>query len=189
LNTLRRFEFISTPLAGLTLFRRKPIQDERGLFERFYCQEELQQAGIDKPIVQINHSLSRMAGTVRGMHFQYPPYAETKIVSCVKGRIFDVAVDIRSASPTFLHWHGETLSAENFLSLIIPEGFAHGFQTLTDDCELLYFHTARYEPQAEGALNAEDPRLGISWPLAVVEISNRDRSHPLLCNGFSGVRL
>ncbi len=189
MKTSARFDFIATPLAGLTIIRRKPIQDERGLFERFYCRQELQEAGIDKPIVQINRSLTHKAGTVRGMHFQHPPYAETKIVSCVRGRIFDVAVDIRSGSTTFLQWHGETLSEDNFLSLLIPEGFAHGFQTLTGDCELLYIHTAAYAPSAEGALNAEDPRLGITWPLTITEMSDRDRSHPLLSRDFTGVRL
>jgi dTDP-4-dehydrorhamnose 3,5-epimerase len=183
-----RFDFISTPLAGLTVVRRKPIQDERGLFERLYCREELLAAGISKPIVQINRSLTRKTGTVRGMHFQRPPHAETKIVSCLRGRIFDVAVDIRAGSSTFLQWHGETLSEENCLSLIIPEGFAHGFQTLTPDCELLYLHTAAYEPQAEGALNAQDSRLGIAWPLPIGEMSDRDRSYPSLSRDFSGIQ-
>ena len=108
-----RFDFISTPLAGLTVIQRKPMEDERGFFERLFCAEELREAGLHKPIVQINRSLTRRDGTVRGMHFQYPPHAETKIVSCLRGEIFDVAVDIRAGSPTFLRWHGEVLSAEN----------------------------------------------------------------------------
>jgi dTDP-4-dehydrorhamnose 3,5-epimerase len=184
-----RFEFIPTPLAGLIVIRRKPMQDERGVFERFFCRQELQEAALHKPIVQINRSLTRRTGTVRGMHFQYPPHAEAKIVSCLKGEIFDVAVDIRTGSATFLRWHGEVLSAENHRSLLIPEGFAHGFQTLTDDCELLYLHTAEYMPQAEGALNARDPRLAITWPRAVGEMSDHDRLHPLLSSDFMGVRL
>ena len=188
LKSPARFDVISTPLPGLVLIRRKPIQDERGLFERFYCKEELQAAGINKPIVQINRSLTRKTGTVRGMHFQHPPYAETKIVSCLRGRIFDVAVDIRSGSSTFLHWHAETLSEGNCLSLVIPEGFAHGFQSLAPNCELLYLHTAAYEPQAEGALNARDSRLGIAWPLQISEMSDRDRSYPSLNSDFSGIQ-
>jgi dTDP-4-dehydrorhamnose 3,5-epimerase len=121
------------------------------------------------------------------MHFQYPPHAETKIVSCLKGEIFDVAVDIRSDSATFLRWHGEALSAANGKSLLIPEGFAHGFQTLTDDCEVLYLHTAPYAPSKEGALNLRDPHLGITWPLAITEMSDRDRSYPFLSADFPGV--
>jgi dTDP-4-dehydrorhamnose 3,5-epimerase len=140
------FEVVSTPLAGLAVILRKPMRDERGFFERLFCQEELQTAGLTKPIVQINRSLTRKKGTVRGMHFQYPPHSEVKIVSCLKGEIFDVAVDIRSGSATCLRWHGELLSAENNRSMLIPEGFAHGFQTLSDDCELLYLHTAAYAP-------------------------------------------
>jgi dTDP-4-dehydrorhamnose 3,5-epimerase len=184
-----RFDFITTPLAGLTVIHRKPMEDERGFFERLFCTEELGEAGLHNPIVQINRSLTRRDGTVRGMHFQYPPHAETKIVSCLKGKIFDVAVDIRQDSQTFLRWHGEVLSAENNLSLLIPEGFAHGFQTLTDDCELLYLHTELYTPEAEGALNAHDARLDITWPRAITEMSDRDRSHPILDSAFVGVQL
>jgi dTDP-4-dehydrorhamnose 3,5-epimerase len=121
------------------------------------------------------------------MHFQYPPYAETKIVSCLHGEVFDVAVDLRRGSPTFLHWHAEILSAENHRTLLIPEGFAHGFQALSEDCELLYFHTAAYQPSSEGGLNAQDPRLQIRWPQAVIELSSRDAAHPLLDEGFVGV--
>jgi len=182
-----RFELISTPLAGLTLIQRKPIADDRGLFERLFCQEELKEAGLDKPIVQINRSLTRTKGTVRGMHFQYPPHAEAKIVSCLRGEVFDVAVDIRAGSSTFLQWHGEVLSAENSKSLLIPEGFAHGFQTLTDDCELLYFHTAAYAPHAEGGLRWDDPRIGIVWPQDVVDLSERDRRFPFLTASFGGI--
>jgi dTDP-4-dehydrorhamnose 3,5-epimerase len=184
-----RFDFISTPLAGLTVIQRKSIIDERGFFERLFCMDELCEAGIHKPIVQINRSLTRRAGAVRGMHFQYPPHAETKIVSCLRGEIFDVAVDIRAGSPTLLRWHGEVLSAANGKSLLIPEGFAHGFQTLTHDCELLYLHTELYTPEAEGALNAQDTRLGITWPTAILEMSDRDRSHSFMGTDFAGVQL
>ncbi len=126
-----RFDFVSTPIEGLKVIQRKPLEDERGLFERLFCGEDFRAVGLDKSIIQINRSLTLKQGTVRGMHFQHPPYAETKIVSCLKGKVFDVAVDIRSGSPTFRHWHGEVLSQENNKSLLIPEGFAHGFQTLT----------------------------------------------------------
>ncbi len=123
------------------------------------------------------------------MHFQYPPHAEDKLVGCVRGEVFDVAVDLRANSPTFLSWYGEILSAENSRSLMIPQGFAHGFQTLTDDCELIYLHSKPYVPSAEGALNARDPRLAITWPLLVTDISARDSSHPNLAHDFKGVSI
>jgi dTDP-4-dehydrorhamnose 3,5-epimerase len=140
-----------------------------------------------RSIVQINHTLTSKRGTVRGLHFQYPPHAETKIVSCLRGEVFDVAVDLRQDSPTFLHWHAEILSANNHRTLLIPEGFTHGFQTLTEDCELLYFHTTAYQLGSKGGLNAQDPRLDIRWPEAVIELSSRDAAHPLLTEGFVGV--
>jgi len=142
-----------------------------------------------KPIQQINHTLTRKVGAIRGMHFQHPPAAELKIVSRLQGRILDVAVDLRADSPTFLQWFSTELSAENQHSLFIPEGFAHGFQTLSDDCELLYLHSASYSPQHEAALNPLDPRLAIAWPLAVTEISARDQAHPMLDSGFKGIKL
>ena len=123
------------------------------------------------------------------MHFQLPPHAETKLVSCLRGEIFDVAVDLRKNSPTFLQCHGEVLSESNHRSLLIPEGFAHGFQALSDDCELIYLHTAAYEASAEGALNAIDQRLAIAWPMVITEISDRDRRHPMLAADFEGIEL
>lgn len=188
-KTVLRFDLINTPLAGVAVIRRKPRQDDRGFFERLFCEEEFREASVRKRVVQINRSVTYRSGTVRGMHFQYPPCSEIKIVSCLRGEIFDVAVDIRSQSPTFLRWHGEVLSAENGRSLLIPEGFAHGFQTLTNDCELLYLHTALYAPKAEGALNPRDPRVGIIWPQAITDMSTRDRSQPLLREDFTGVQL
>jgi len=184
---MARFDFISTPLAGLMLLQRKAIEDQRGFLSRFYCAEEFAEAGIVKPIAQINHTLTRKEGSVRGLHFQRPPHSETKIVSCLKGEIFDVAVDLRRNSPTFLLWHGEILSAANFKSLLIPEGFAHGFQTLTGDCELIYLHTAAYHPESEGALNVADPLLNISWPVPIADLSERDRNHPFISSAYQGI--
>lgn len=184
-----RFDFHDTPLHGLKLVQRKPISDARGFFARFYCADEFRAAGLDKAIAQINHTLTRSKGAVRGLHFQHPPHAEIKLVSCLSGAVFDVAVDLRADSPTFLRWHGETLSAENRRSLLIPEGFAHGFQTLTEDCELIYLHAAPFHPEAEGALNVADPALAIQWPLPVSELSERDRVHPFIDTHFSGIRL
>ena len=184
-----RFDFIPTPLAGLILVQRKATEDHRGFLSRVYCAEEFCEAGVNKPIAQINHTLTHKKGAVRGLHFQYPPHAETKQVSCLRGEIFDVAVDLRRDSPTFMRWHGEIISAGNRKSLLIPEGYAHGFQTLADDCELIYLHTAAYHSEAERALNVADPRLGIAWPLPLDEISERDRNHPFIGSGFQGIAL
>jgi len=187
--TVSRFDVIDTPLAGLKVVQRKPIRDARGYFSRFFCAEEFRQAGLNSRIAQINHSHSKIAGTVRGMHYQLPPHAETKFVSCIRGEIFDVAVDLRRNSPTFLQWHGEILSAENQRSLLIPEGFAHGFQTLTEDCELLYLVSAAYAPTAEGGVNALDPMLKIEWPLPVTEMSEKDRSVLFLPFDYTGIEM
>jgi len=186
---MSRFTLTALPLAGLTLVQRHPLGDARGYLERLYCQDELAGLLAGRPIVQINHTLTAKAGTVRGLHFQHPPHAEMKAVTCLRGEVFDVAVDLRQGSPTFLHWHAERLSAANHRTLIIPEGFAHGFQTLTGDCELLYLHTAAYHAPAEGALNATDPRLGIAWPLPITDRSARDQNHPLVEESFTGILL
>ncbi len=173
-------------LPDLKLIKRYSMTDERGLMQRLYCSELLQSFGLSAPLSQINLTLTRRCGTVRGMHFQHAPYAEDKIVTCLRGRIFDVAVDLRRDSPTFLKWHAEILSPELNNSLLIPKGFAHGFQALTDDCELLYFHTAAYMPQAEAGLSPLDPALHIIWPLEIIDMSARDRSHPFLTDQFEG---
>ena len=182
-----RFNILDTHIAGLQVLQRKPIGDSRGYLERLFCADELQAHTQGRPISQINHTLTASRCTVRGMHFQRPPHAEIKFVSCLRGEVFDVAVDLRDNSPTFLRWHAEVLSADNHKTLVIPEGFAHGFQTLTDDCEMLYFHTAAYQPGAEGGLNAQDPRLSIEWPLPVAGLSPRDAAHPLLGQEFTGL--
>lgn len=182
-----RFDIHPTPLLSLVVVHRKPIADHRGFLERVFCGQEFEPFIGGKEVFQINRTLTATRGTVRGLHFQHPPHAETKIVSCLRGEVFDVAVDLRQHSPTFLHSHGEILSATNHKSLLIPEGFAHGFQTLTDDCEMLYLHTAAYRPEAEGALNAQDPALNIRWPLEVSEISPRDAAHPLLNAEWNGL--
>ncbi|MGB8517950.1 MAG: dTDP-4-dehydrorhamnose 3,5-epimerase [Gallionella sp.] len=186
---MARFDFLPTPISGLTLVQRKAIEDHRGFLSRFYCSDEFRDAGIAKPIAQINHTLTCKKGVVRGLHFQYPPHAETKLVSCLHGEIWDVAVDLRHESPTFLQWHGEVLSASNRKSLLIPEGFAHGFQTLTEDCELIYLHSETYHPESEGALNVSDPKLNITWPLTMCDLSDRDRNHTFIDQNFQGIIL
>ena len=184
-----RFDILETPLQALKLLRRNPIGDQRGYLERLFCIYELADVLHGKSIVQINHTFTMKTGTVRGMHFQHPPHAEIKFVMCAKGEIFDVAVDLRRNSPTFLQWHAEVLSANNHKTLIIPEGFAHGFQTLTEDCELLYLHTNFYAPAAESGVNIQDPRLGIKWPIGISEISDRDSKHSLITNEFKGIKV
>jgi len=183
-----RFSFIETPLSGLYRVEREILEDQRGFFTRFYCGDEFKRIGFNKPVAQMNQTLTRKRGTIRGLHFQYPPHDEMKLVTCLRGEILDVAVDIRRGSSTYLQWHAEHLSAENHASLLISEGFAHGFQTLTEDCELLYLHSSFYAPKSEGALNALDPALSIDWPLDVTEMSERDKNHSLLsrtkCEGI-----
>jgi dTDP-4-dehydrorhamnose 3,5-epimerase len=176
-----------TPLAGLFEIDRKPHVDARGSFARLFCDDALSPWGWDRPIRQINHSTTEGRGTLRGMHFQFPPDSETKLVTCLAGEVFDVAVDLRAGSPTFLRWHGVMLSSENRRSLLIPRGFAHGFQTLTEHVELLYLHDAAYAPRSEGGLCPLDPRLAIAWPLPVSLISDRDAKHPLIDEQFRGI--
>jgi dTDP-4-dehydrorhamnose 3,5-epimerase len=182
-----RFILSQSSIPGLWLAERKVVEDNRGVFSKLFCAEEFLKAGINKPIVQINHSVTRKKGTVRGLHFQYPPHAETRIISCLKGAAFDVAVDLRKNSKTFLSWHGEKLSPENRKSLIVPEGFAHGFQALTDDCELIYLHTGFYLPESEGGFNAADKRIAVDWPLPVAYLSERDKTLPFLNDAYDGI--
>jgi dTDP-4-dehydrorhamnose 3,5-epimerase len=180
-------QVLPTPLKGLHIVQRKRLEDARGYFSRLFCAQELALAGFELPVAQANQTLTWQRGAVRGLHFQHPPHAEDKFVSCLRGEIFDVAVDLRRGSPTFLQWHGEILSAGNQRSLLIPQGFAHGFQTLSEGCELLYLHSRAYAPQAEGALHVSDPALAITWPLPIAELSPRDASHPPLTAAFRGL--
>lgn len=175
-----RFDLHETSIAGLLVLQRQQLGDDRGYLERLYDSEELPYLGRGLPIVQVNRTLTRKKGTIRGMHFQRQPHSETKFVSCFRGQVLDVAVDLRRGSPTFLKWHAELLGEDRQNTLVIPEGFAHGFQTLTDDVEMLYFHTAPYRPASEGGLNPLDPRLSIAWPLPVEMLSPRDAAHPML---------
>jgi dTDP-4-dehydrorhamnose 3,5-epimerase len=177
------------PLAGLKRVQRRLHADERGVFARLFCAQELAAAGWRGPIAQINHSLTRTRGTVRGLHYQRAPHAETKLVSCVRGEVWDVAVDLRAGSPTFMRWHAEPLSAAEGAALLIPAGFAHGFQVLSDEAELVYCHSAAYAPQAEAGLHVRDVRLAITWPLLVQGLSVRDAGFDLLMPDFEGVKL
>lgn len=179
----------NTPIFGVKVIERLPLVDDRGFLSRIYCDEELRSMGLNGQIKQINHTLTKKKGTVRGLHFQNPPFSEEKLVSCLRGKIYDVAIDLRQNSETFLQWHGEILSESNYKALLIPRGFAHGFQALTDDCELLYLHTAPYSKEHEDALNVFDKRLNILWPLEVTELSSRDDSHPMIGANYEGIAL
>ncbi|MFY0476539.1 dTDP-4-dehydrorhamnose 3,5-epimerase [Achromobacter marplatensis] len=182
-------EITDTPLAGLKVVQRHPRGDSRGFLARLFDAGDLHACGWQRGIEQVNHTYTAQAGTIRGMHYQLPPHAEMKLVSCIRGAVWDVAVDLRAGSPTFLQWHAERLSADNGRALLIPEGFAHGFQTLTDDAEMLYCHSAPYSPQAEAGLHFQDARVGIAWPLPPTLVSERDQQHPRLDTAFSGVAL
>jgi dTDP-4-dehydrorhamnose 3,5-epimerase len=169
--------FNETQIKDLFIIEIDPHFDDRGYFERLICRKEMLALGLSKEIVQVNHSFSKKRGTLRGLHYQVPPFTETRIIKCIRGSVFDVAVDLRKESPTFLNWFGLELTQENNSMLFIPEGFAHGFQTLKSNTELLYFHTGYYNPKAEAALNYSDPLFRIKFPLKVTEISDRDKNH------------
>lgn len=186
---MNRFEFIDLPLSGLKLVENLLIKDDRGFFSRIFCYEEFLKAGWIKPIKQINHTLTEKSGTIRGLHFQNPPYTEMKLVKCLKGKIWDIVVDIRSGSDTFLQWHAEQLTEENHRSLLIPEGFAHGFQSLTNNVEILYLHTELYQPGAEGRINPADPILNINWPAETSYMSEQDSCAKMLDVNFRGIKL
>jgi dTDP-4-dehydrorhamnose 3,5-epimerase len=178
-----------TSIAGVWTAESGAFRDNRGAFSRLFCADQEKAILGNRNIVQINHSLTRAVGAVRGMHYQKPPQAEMKIVRCIRGRVLDVAVDLRKDSPTFLEWTATELTPDNRLAFIIPEGCAHGFQVLEENSELLYLHTAFYTPAAEGAVRFDDPAIGIKWPLPPTDLSPRDMSHPTLDKGFEGISL
>lgn len=173
-------KFTALPLLGAYVVELERRGDDRGFFARTFCVEKFAAHGLQTHWAQCNISFSAKAGTIRGLHFQRPPMAETKLVRCTRGAIFDVIVDLRLGSATYGHWHGERLDDGNRRMICVPEGFAHGFQTLSDDVEMLYFHSAPYSAAHEGGVKWDDPRLGISWPLPVTDMSVRDRGFPQL---------
>lgn len=179
--------FSETILKGSFIIDLKPFEDERGWFARTYCEQEFAAINHTKKWVQLNHSFTKQIGSIRGMHYQVPPFSEIKLVRCIAGAVFDVIVDIRKNSPTFLQWFGIELSAANKKMIYIPEGFAHGFQTLTNDAELIYHHSEFYKPGVEGGLNYNDPKLNIEWKLDITNISERDKQHHFLTKEFEGI--
>ncbi len=186
---MSRFKIDRTPLEGLLLVQRSLLSDERGFFARMFCARDLAEAGFTAALAQVNHSRTVLRGCVRGLHFQRPPHGETKLVSCLRGAVLDVAVDVRTGSPTYLQWHGARLTADNGHALLVPPGFAHGFQALSDDVEMLYCNSAPHVADAEDGLNPLDEQLGIDWPLPVVSMSPRDAARARIAQGFVGVSL
>jgi len=179
----------SCKLEGLYILQPVIHTDNRGSFSRVFCDDELVNILDGENIKQINHSITDKRGTVRGMHFQYAPYTEIKIVKCIKGKILDIVIDIRKGSKTFLEQFSIELSAKNKTMLYIPKGFAHGFQTLENDSELLYFHTSIYTPNNEGSLNINDPFLQIKLPLDIISISKKDNEELFIDNNFKGIEV
>lgn len=177
---MNRLNIKKLNLDGLHLIERVSLGDERGFLSRIWCSDEMKEAGWSESMAQVNHTYNQKCGTVRGLHFQREPYEEKKLVTCIKGKIWDVVVDIRPNSSTYLHWHSEELSENNMRALMIPEGFAHGYQTLSDDVEILYCHSNFFNEGSEGGLNPHDPKLSINWPLEITTISSRDSNHPLI---------
>lgn len=172
--------FTETSLKGSFLIALTTHGDSRGWFARTYCKKEFQEIGHTSEWVQMNHSFSAQKGTLRGLHFQKEPFAEIKMLRCIAGAVFDVIVDLRQGSPTYLSWYGAELSAANKQMLYVPKGFAHGFQTLSDNTELIYHHSEYYHPEAEAGVMYNDPALKINWPLEITEISDRDLRHSFI---------
>lgn len=182
-------KFTPTPLAGAYLIELNPFEDHRGFFSRLYCKEAFGEIGHQKEIVQANYSRTNKAYSIRGLHFQMPPYAETKILKCVRGRLLDLIVDVRKGSPTFLQYFGVELSADKHQLIYAPEGFAHGFQSLEDNTETIYFSTAPFHKESERGVRYNDPRVDIRLFFPVTDISAKDANIPLLSPDFEGVEL
>ena len=184
-----RMKISPTALPGVMVVETSSFSDQRGTFARLFCEQELAPVIQHRRIVQINQSCTHAVGAIRGLHYQRPPHAEMKLVCCLKGRVWDVAVDLRAGSPSFLKWHAEEISPGNAHMMVIPEGCAHGFQVLESHSELLYLHTAPYEPGSEDGVRYNDPAVNILWPLAAKDVSERDATRALLGPVFKGIAL
>lgn len=181
--------FNQTKLTGAFTIDVQPFQDNRGFFTRTFCEKEFAEHQLVQHFVQANHSGTHGKGVIRWMHFQHAPHCEVKLVKCVQGAIFDVIVDVRAGSPTFLQWFGAELTAENKRMMYVPAGFAHGFQSLSDYSEITYMVSAFYNKESEGGVKYDDPGVGIEWPLPVSLVSDKDQAIPLIDASFTGVRL
>lgn len=177
------------PLDGLYTIEYKAFKDDRGSFKRIFCTDDCTPVLGNRSIVQINQSSNTTIGTVRGMHMQTPPSAELKIIQCIKGRVWDVAVDVRQGSDTFLQYHAIELSEQDDQAFVIPEGFAHGFQVLEPNSELLYFHSSAYAPDCGMTINPNDPIINIDWPLPISTISDKDQNQAFLDTNYTGIKL
>lgn len=173
-------KFSELGLANAFSIETKPLSDSRGYFNRVFCAEEFSKYNLPTFWPQCNYSFTRYAGTIRGLHFQFAPEEETKLIKCTNGIVFDVIVDLRAGSPTFGNWHAEKLDSAKHNMICIPGGFAHGFQALTANAEMLYFHSSPYQPEYEGGVRWDDKSLNIKWPLALTKISDRDAKLPFL---------
>ena len=173
-------ELVPTAFNGLWEIHTAPRGDERGRFTRIFCEESFSVIRAGLRFVQVNSSITTRRGTIRGLHFQRAPASDAKLIRCVRGAVYDVAVDLRTESSTFGHWHAIELTDTNERQIFIPEGFAHGFQALTNEVELLYQHTYPHTASAEGGVRYDDPALAVFWPLPVTVISERDASLPTL---------
>jgi dTDP-4-dehydrorhamnose 3,5-epimerase len=173
-------QFIETKLKGAYVLELEPRSDARGFFARTFCQREFEQHGLNPNVAQCNLSFNEKKGTLRGLHYQRPPATEAKLIRCIRGAIYDVIVDMRPDSPTYLQHIGVELSADNHRALYVPDLFAHGYQALTDGAEALYQVSEFYTPGVEGGLRYDDPALGIDWPLPATEVSEKDQTWPLL---------
>ena len=181
--------FEQTNLKGAWVVTLSPFHDERGSFVRMFCKNEFSATGLNREFVQLNHSVNKSKGTFRGLHYQKPPFSEAKLIRCIRGKIFDVIVDIREGSETFLHHFSIELSPESSTMLFVPEGFAHGYVTLEDNSDLIYFHTSFHTPGFEAALNYKDPMLNIQLPVEPTIMSDKDKIHAFIDNNFTGIKI
>jgi len=180
-------KFLETELKGAFIIELEPRRDERGLFTRTFCKREFAEINHTKEFVQFNQSISLHKGTLRGMHFQVPPSAEIKLIRCIRGKVFDVIIDLRKDSPTFLKHIAVILSEENMNMIYVPEGFAHGFLTLENNSHMIYHHTEYYTPENERGLNYKDSAFKILWPLEPNNLSEKDQKYPYIDNNFKGI--
>lgn len=179
----------TTEIAGVNVITSDIFEDMRGRFFRMFCRNELAEVIGNREIVQMNFSRTREVGMIRGLHYQSKPYAEMKMIRCLSGKVFDVAVDLRKGSKTFLRWHGEILTPESTKMLIVPEGCAHGFQALEPESELIYLHTAAYSSDHEGGIRYDDEKISVDWPLPCAGVSDRDKALPRIDESFSGIEI
>lgn len=171
-------KFTETPLQGAYLITPELLEDERGFFARSFCRHEFADHGLNVDFVQCNISFNKMKGTLRGMHYQLSPHEEVKLVRCTAGAIYDVIIDLRAESPTFMKWFAVELTIEKYQHLYVPKGFGHGYQTMKDRTEVSYQVSSFYTPSSERGIRWNDPTFGIAWPLSVSLISEKDAAHP-----------